>query len=108
MLLHVIASPHNVDLASDTTSRGQLFYRRFEVMDDPAVLPLGDFGNSVFRCSRRDPSGVVDLAPAGWIKGSTVESNCRSRAFGDVADLPFKLLQKRVVIVEAIGHASFI
>ena len=108
MLLHVIAPPGNVDLTADTTSRGQVFYRSFEIMDDSSVFGIGDFGDAVFRCTRSDPARVVDLPAASGIKRSTVESDRWPRAFGDVANLAFKFVEKRVVIVEPVGHCILI
>jgi hypothetical protein len=104
MLLHVIASPDNIDLTSDMTSKSQASGRSFKVMDNPAVFAVGDLSDAVFRCTRTDPTGVVDLAAACRIKGSSVESDRRPRGFGDVADLTFKIVEKRIVVVEAFGH----
>jgi hypothetical protein len=108
MLLHVILPAENVDLSSDVTSRSQVFCRSFEVMHNPSVFAVGDLSNALFRCSRTDPTGVVDLPSASRIERSAVESDCRPRAFSDLADLAFKLVEEGVVIVEPVGHASFI
>jgi len=74
-------------------------------MDHSSAFGIGDLGDAVFRCTRSDPAGVVDLSPASRIKRSTVQSERWPRRFGDVANLAFKFIEKRVAVVEPVGHA---
>lgn len=74
-------------------------------MDHSSAFGIGDLGNPVFRPARSDPAGVVDLPAASRIKSSTIQSDRWPRRFGDVANLAFKFVEKRVAVVEPVGHA---
>src|SRR5438445_7725358 len=74
-------------------------------MDDSSVFGIGDLSDAVFRCARTDPAGVMDLPTASRIKSSTIQSDRWPRRFGDVANLAFKFVEKRVAVVEPVGHS---
>ena len=80
-------------------------------MDDLAVFGVGDFGDPhlgrVVGIASKDPSRVEDLSSAGGIKGGTVENQRRTRGFGRLPNFGIEVVEERVVVVKAVGHASF-
>ena len=49
VLLHVIAAAGGVNFAMDAGSRLRILERGFQVVDNVAVLGVGDFGNAELR-----------------------------------------------------------
>ena len=60
-----------------------------------------------FASARAKPAGVVDLAAAGGVEGGAVENDCWARGFDHRTDFGVKMVEKRIVVVEAVGHAFF-
>lgn|SRR5579871_1876075 len=105
VLLHVVATAAGIDLAVDAGSGLQVPYR-LEVVDDPSIFSISDFGDAqlVGGILREDGTGIKDLAPARWIESSAVENDCRSWVLSCLADFRIEIIEKRIVIVEALGH----
>ncbi len=49
----------------------------------------------------------MDLAAAGGIESGAVENDRRARGFDHRANLGVKIVEKRIVVIEAVRHASF-
>ena len=76
-------------------------------MDDVAVFGVGDFGDAEFGVGRDDRARVVDLAAAGGVERGAVENQRWARRFDHRADFGVEVVEKGVVVVEAVGHAFF-
>ena len=107
VLLHVIAAAGRVDFATNRGSGLRVLEGSFQVMDDVPVFGIGGFGDTVFLISRNQPARVVDLAAAGGIERRAVENDRRARGFDHRADLCVKIVEKRIVVIEAVRHAFF-
>src|SRR5689334_20077514 len=105
VLLHMIAAASDVDGTVDTSSpqRGD---GSFEKVKNEAVVIFGDFDDVGARVRQSDRAGVKDLAAAGGIKSGAVEDERRTRIGDGVDDFGVEFVEKRIVIVEMVGHNS--
>ena len=104
VLLHVVATARGVDLAANAGSRFQVD-RSFEIVDQLAILVLGDFGDAKFGVwVGGDPAGIEDLAAAGRIERRLVENNAGTWGFEHFADFGVEIVEEGIVVVETRGH----
>src|SRR5580704_13477906 len=113
VLLHMIPAAGGVDLATDAAAGPYLFqwrvFRSFKVVHHPSIFRVCNLRDTEFRAARLggcDPAGVVNLATAGGVERGPVENHGRARRFHYRAHLGVKVVQKRIVIVEAFGHTG--
>jgi len=82
---------------------------RLDVVHHAAIFGLRYLGDAEFFLRRRrQPARVVTLATAGGIESSAVEIDAVTgidfRCRDHLGDLAFKLVEERIVVVEAIRH----
>src|ERR1700693_1766771 len=112
VLLHVVTAAAGIDFTVYAGSGLNIFQRSFEVMDDMAVLGVGNFRDAEFGAVIRsgdggsNPAGVVDLAAAAGVEGGAVENQRWARVFDHLAHFGVKVVEKRIVVVKAVGHWS--
>jgi hypothetical protein len=103
----MIAAAGSVDFASNSGTGLSVFERSIEVVDDSTVFGFGDFGDVEPFIGGDQPTGVVDLASAGWVKSRAVENQGRARCFDYRANFGVKIVKKGIMVIEAVGHACF-
>src|ERR1700729_2880188 len=104
MLLHVVAAARGVNLAMDAGS-GLDVSGGFDVVDDFAVLAVGHFGDPKFGIGiGSNPAGVEDLAAAGGIKRRAIKNQRGAWVVDHFAHFGVEVVEKRVVVIEAVGH----
>src|SRR5258708_39191451 len=105
----MVTTPRGINAAIDGCPRRNRSRRE---MNDPAIVIVSDIhhGNTVLsRISKRENSGVMDLATTGRIKSRLVEHDSGLPVpFHGLQHLCLEYVEKRVVIVEAGGHRTAI
>src|SRR5580700_7196908 len=107
MLLHVIAATVNVN----QTMYADSLVNRFRVLQHVEDLPILSFrhlGDAQFaaRLAGKNQAGVENLPATGGIEGSSIQDDGRTRFRGrrKIQDFRVEFVQKRIVIVEMLGH----
>ena len=100
MLLHVVASAGSVDFAAHARAWLEILHR-FDIVDDLAIIGIGNFVDVEFGCPGGDRSGVEDLSAASGIEGGAVENQRGARVFDYVANFGVEVVKERVLVVEA-------
>src|SRR5713226_8179891 len=113
MLLHVFATAFRVNAAMNRGAWQRQFRRRFQIVNDPAVLRIHNFRDSQALGSatasiEREQSGVVNLAAAGGIERGFPQNDGRTRLLRrerrDALNHRIEFVQFRTVVVKAFGH----
>src|SRR5215469_15089916 len=110
MLLHVVPPACGINQAPNPSSP----LRRsvgLDIVHHPAILSLGDLGYAQL-CGtplpRGQPPCVVYLSAAGGIERGAIKVHTMApidfRRRNHFRDLAFKLVQKRIVIIEPVRH----
>jgi hypothetical protein len=84
VLLHVVLPPFAIDAAMHCRTREWHFHRRLQIVDDPTILRIRNFGDAQsffgsITAAKRKPSGIVHLTAAGRIKRRFAQDNRRPR-----------------------------
>ena len=113
VLLHVVAAAFGIDAAMHRGACQRQPRRRFQVVDDPAVFGVRNFGDSqplgpAVATVDRQPSRVVNLPAAGGIERSFPQDESRTRLLGrgrcNGLDHGVEFMDFRAVVVKTLGH----
>jgi hypothetical protein len=109
VLLHVITAAFRIDAAMHRGARRRQICGSFQVMQDPAIFCIGDFGDAqtlrrAIDAGRGQPSGVVDLAAAGGLEGGIAKDDGGAGGGRTAFDNGIEFVGFGIVVVEAFGH----
>jgi hypothetical protein len=117
VLLHVVKTAFEIDAAMHCGAWQRQLCRRFQVMNDPAVLGIRNFDDSkalgfaivhAITHDERQPSGVVHLTAAGGIERGFAQDYGGARLLRrrgcDFLDNRIEFVDFRTVVVKAFGH----
>ena len=106
VLLHVVTAASGVDDAVDARSRLRRQGAIFEVMQDAVLFVVENFRDPQLAGRNFDPARIEQLAAAGGIKGGAVEHDRGAVSGDEFGDLGVKFGEKRISVIEALGHRA--
>src|SRR3954466_10147967 len=102
MLLHMVTTTSGIDPAMHLRANSQRLRRKVK---NASIFLVGNFGNRDLLALGGEHSEIVHLAAACGIKSGTVKHNgCPAIAVERFDHTSIEVVEKRIVVVKALGH----